>query len=391
MVTALTAPSRASTRSMAASSSSVAETLPRRTRSARPRASYCSKSAKAFIHSSLTLPSPSSGGRGRLLFAECGGDFFYEGVERLELVLPEEHRRDEKQADAGLAELAELVLDLGDAAREHRVLGRSLVPAHALHEDLLDLVDLRAVFTEHRYHDGRAQDSLGIAPDGRAVLVEDLPLLRENVRAAPDVPVVGPARDDLERHLFAAAADHELGARLLDRLRHERRVVELVVLALEGRALLGPEHVQDLAGFIQTLEPLAHRIERQAVGLVLVLLPAGANAADEPATRDDVYVGRHLGQHRGMAVGIARDDRPDPHPLGERGQRRERRPALEHVADPVGGVRHEVVGDARRVPAGLLGVAPERLHVAPRGIAHAGENGEAHAGSLRKGLLLDLS
>jgi hypothetical protein len=42
-------------------------------------------------------------------------------------------------------------------------------------------------------------------------------------------------RDDPERHLLAAAADHQLGVRPLDRLRRERRVGELVVATLEGR------------------------------------------------------------------------------------------------------------------------------------------------------------
>src|SRR5713101_8587689 len=288
MVTALTAPLRASTRSMAASRSSAGETLPCLTRSARPRASNCSKSEKPFNVFPLTLPSPPrrgrgfrktpspSMGRGRELLAERGGDLLYEGVERLELVLAEEHGRDEEEADARRAQLAELVLHLRGAAHEHRVLGGGLVAAHALHEDLLHLVDLGAVLAEHRHHDGRAQDGLGIAPDLRAVAVQDLALLRQRLRAAPDVPVVGPARDDLERDLFAAAADHQLGARLLYGLGHERRVVELVVLALEGRAILGPEHAQHLAGLVEALESLAHRVERDAVGRVLVFLPAGA-------------------------------------------------------------------------------------------------------------------
>src|SRR6266436_4788483 len=288
MVTALTAPLRASTRSMAASRSSAGETLPCLTRSARPRASYCSKSGNPFNVFPLTLPSPRGGGEGnnyvwRELLAERGGDLLYEGVERLELVLAEEHGRDEEEADARRAQLAELVLHLRGAAHEQRVLGGGLVAAHALHEDLLHLVDLGAVLGEERHHDGRAQDGLGIAPDLRAVAVQDLALLRQRLGAAPDVPVVGPARDDLERDLLTAAADHQLGARLLHRLGHERRVVELVVLALEGRAVLGPEHVQHLAGLVEALEPLAHRVERDAVGRVLVFLPAGADAADEPA------------------------------------------------------------------------------------------------------------
>src|SRR2546426_11048209 len=127
-----------------------------------------------------------------MLLAERWGDLLYEGVERFELVLAEEHRGNEEEADAGVTELAELVLHLRGAAHERRVLGGSLVAPHALHEDLLDLVDLGVVLGEQRNHDGRAQDGLGIAPDLRAIAVEDLALLRQRLRAAPDVPVVGP-------------------------------------------------------------------------------------------------------------------------------------------------------------------------------------------------------
>src|SRR5215467_16197684 len=111
--------------------------------------------------------------------------------------------------------------------------------------------------------------------------LEDLALGGENVRPAPHVPVIRPACGDLESDLLTAAAHHQLRPRLLYGTRHERGVVELVVLALEGRALLRPEEIQHLARFVETAEAIGHRVEGNAVGGVLVLLPARAHSADE--------------------------------------------------------------------------------------------------------------
>ena len=212
------------------------------------------------------------------------------------------------------------------------------------------------------------------------MLLEDLALAREDVGTAPDVPVIGPARGHLEGDLLAAAADHELGPWLLHGLGHQERVVELVVAPLEGRAILGPQHVHDLAGLVEALEPLAHRVEGDAVGLVLVFLPARTHAADEPAARDDVDVGGHLGEDGGMTIGVPGHDGADAHARGQSREGGEGRPGFQHVADPVGSVRHEVIGDAGSVPATrLIRVAPEIEDVVPRGAAHAGEDREAHA------------
>jgi len=228
-----------------------------------------------------------------------------------------------------------------------------------------------------------ALSSLGIAPDLRAVLVEDSPLVGERLRPTPHVPVIGVLGRDAERDLLAPAADHQLGVRLLHRLGHQRRVVETIEAALVIRARLGPERLQHPARLVQPLEPLAGGVEVHPVGAVLVLLPARAHAADEAAARDDVDVGRHLGEEGRMPVGVAAHDGADPQPLGARGERGERGPALERVAHPVRGVGHEVIGDAGRVPAGPVAMLPEGQHLVPRGAAHTGEEGKFHGWMLR--------
>ena len=113
--------------------------------------------------------------------------------------------------------------------------------------------------------------------------VEQRPFARKRLGPAPDVPMVGVPRGDLERHLLAAAADHQLGMRTLHGLGCQRRVAQLVVAALERGLVLRPERLEHLARFVEAREPLGHRIEGDAVRLVLVLLPRGADTTDEAA------------------------------------------------------------------------------------------------------------
>ena len=208
--------------------------------------------------------------------------------------------------------------------------------------------------------------------------VEQRALVCERLGPTPDVPVVGVTRGDLERHLLAAAADHQLGMRTLRRLGRERRLAQLVVTALERRLVLRPEGLEHLARFIEPRETLGHRVEGNAVRLVLVLLPRGADATDEPAARDDVHLRGHLRQHRRMPIGVARHDRADAQARHARRERRQRRPALHRVADAIRRVRHEVIGDAGGVPAAGRRVAPELEHRVPRRVAHPREDSKAH-------------
>src|SRR5262249_59553941 len=83
-----------------------------------------------------------------------------------------------------------------------------------------------------------------------------------------------------------------------------------------------------------------------------------------------------------MAVRLAQHDGPDAEARDECGQRGERAPPFERRALAVLGVRHEVIRDARDVPAGRLEIAPEVQDVGPGGIAHAREDSETHVSLL---------
>ena len=198
------------------------------------------------------------------------------------------------------------------------------------------------------------------------MLGEDRALAREHLGSAPDVPVVRALGHDAQRDLLAAAADHQLGMRLLHRLGIERRVGELVVAALEGGAALRPQRRDDLARLVQPLQPLAQGIERNAVRLVLVLLPAGAEAEQQPPARDDVDLRGHLGHDGRVAVGVAEHDRAHAHARHQRGQRAERAQRFQHRALTLLRVGQEVIGHAGDVPARRLQVFPEVQDARPR-------------------------
>ena len=81
----------------------------------------------------------------------------------------EQEDRDEQHADAGVPELSSLSLTWS-AARQHGVARLLRVRAHPLHVGLLDLLDPPRDRPRTRHHHRRAQDRLGVAPLGRAVL-----------------------------------------------------------------------------------------------------------------------------------------------------------------------------------------------------------------------------
>ena len=78
---------------------------------------------------------------------------------------------------------------------------------------------------------------------------------------------------------------------------------------MEGRAGLAQQGHQDLDGLLETVEAFLHGPEGDAVGGVLVLLPAGTDAEHESPLTDRVDGGRDLGQHGRVAIGDARDER----------------------------------------------------------------------------------
>jgi hypothetical protein len=188
------------------------------------------------------------------------------------------------------------------------------------------------------------------------------------------------ARGDAQGLLLTASADEER-QRSLHRLGHERGVGQLVVLAVERGALVGEQALDHLAGFVEAREALAERVERDAVGAVLVLLPARAEAEHDAAAAHVVERRGHLREHGRVAVGVAHDQRPEAQARDGGGERREDRPRLLPGTARVLPVWHEVIGPPEAVPARLLHVAGEREHVGV-GLGGRGPEAQAHGGLL---------
>ena len=116
---------------------------------------------------------------------------------------------------------------------------------------------------------------------------------------------------------------------------------------------------------------------------MFVLLPASAQAEDEPTVANDVDLRCLLCQHRGVAVRVAGDERAEADARHDRRERSQRGPDLGGgpgvVVVPVG---HEVVGHPDAIPAALLRMLRELDEVAV-GSGGAGPDAELHRDSLR--------
>jgi hypothetical protein len=140
---------------------------------------------------------------------------------------------------------------------------------------------------------GMGPGDLGeVAPDPLAVPAQDLRLVDEGIETDLPVRSVGPPRRDRERHPLAAAADPDL-REPLEGLRVAVRTVEMQVAAVEGDGLLRPESSDHLHRLLEDAQPVARREELVPVGLVLTLVPSGAEAEDQATGRHDVE-GRRL-------------------------------------------------------------------------------------------------
>ena len=234
---------------------------------------------------------------------------------------------------------------------------------------------------------GRTLDVRRIPAYGLTGAVQHGHLLDQLLRTAPGVPLVGEAGGGGEGAPLAGATDHERESP--HRLGRQRRTVELVVAAGEVGPLVGDHALDDLAGLLEAVRPLARGAVTDAVAPVLVLLPGGTEAQHEPPAGYPVDGGGHLGGDRGVAVGVARHEMSQPDPGNGGGQGGEHHPGLVHIgqfglAVRIAGLhgialgrRHEVVGCPDAVPAGRLGDLADVLHVA-EGVARVEPESEAH-------------
>ncbi len=159
-----------------------------------------------------------------------------------------------------------------------------------------------------------------------------------------------------------------------------RRVGDRVVRALERGALVREQAAHDLDRLLEPVDTGDRRLEFDAVRVVLVDLPAGADAEHQPAVGDVVDRRRPVGEDRRMVHRRGSDERAEAHAFGDRGDRGQHRPALVHVAGRdrlAAGVRHVVVGVPEAVPTFGVGETGQFEDLG-HGTAGVGPHGELH-------------
>src|SRR5436305_14325827 len=121
---------------------------------------------------------------------------------------------------------------------------------------------------------------------------------------AADVAGIAPFSDQLERHLFAAAAEPQGDVRALDAFRLIDRAVNRVILALENRLFLGPHLDNNFAGFAERLHTVRRRGESITVSPPLMFVPARAQTAADSTVAHNVHHRGDLGEQRGVPVAL---------------------------------------------------------------------------------------
>ena len=116
----------------------------------------------------------------------------------------------------------------------------------------------------------------------------------------------------------------------------------------------------DLDRFAQPGDPGAGGVQFDPGRGVLRLVPPGTDAHVQPALRQQVEGGDHLGEEGGITEVVAQGHRSHPYRPGGRRERGHGRPALEgslKVSGPavLAPVQEQVIGDPHRVESGSLG------------------------------------
>ena len=154
--------------------------------------------------------------------------------------------------------------------------------------------------------------------------------------------------------------DPDWRVRLLHGRRGERGVLQTVVVAAEAHALLPrPQQPDDLQRLLEAVEAVAKRAEVEAVGGMLTLEPARADAEVQPAPGNHVHRGSDLREVRGVAERVAGDHGPESQSRDARGESCEGGPALEAGSIGVSHAgREEVIVGPGRVVAQALEQLP---------------------------------
>ena len=125
--------------------------------------------------------------------------------------------------------------------------------------------------------------------------LQDADLVREHLGRRPRVPFVRVLGGDPHRPLLASAADQQR-QRFWTGAGWFGASCDVEVVPVEGRPLLPEQRDEDLRRLLEPVEPFLDRPELDAVGGVLVLLPAGADPEQQASVLDVVDGRRDVGE-----------------------------------------------------------------------------------------------
>ena len=206
------------------------------------------------------------------------------------------------------------------------------------------------------------------SPEGHripALLLADLAGLPGSLSVGAEVtdprvvPAVGIADGGPEQKI-ALASHPQRRARLLLGSRSAKRTLQVIVVAVEVDDIAFEQPRHDLERLAQFSDAVARRLELDARGSVLGLVPPGPHADVDAAPTQQVERCDHLGNQSGVAEVVAQSKRADPDSLGDRRHRTHRHEALRRPLRLVGSavlapIEKEVVRDPDGVEAGPLG------------------------------------
>ncbi len=152
-----------------------------------------------------------------------------------------------------------------------------------------------------------------------------------------------------------------------------------------GHALAGEEPLDETDCFLEAVETLAEtRPEIKPERLVLALVPAPADAEDEPSVREVVERRRQLRGQPGVAEGVRGDEQSEPRRRRERRDCRQARPALELGVAPVALVGEQVVVEPDRIEPRALGREGRIPQRRPVGALDPEGRSESHLGIVER-------
>ena len=110
------------------------------------------------------------------------------------------------------------------------------------------------------------------------------------------------SRSNSQGTLPTAPSNHNRGSWILGTFGLTERLIQLIILSLEGCELIAKQSINHFNRFLESIHPLTHWKQVDTVGLSLLLIPAGTQPKFQAPARYDVQRSSHIGHQCGMTI-----------------------------------------------------------------------------------------